>query len=370
MYYTYTYSLDGTVFYVGKGKSRRCSAHLYIAFNKHDTRYESYFYRKLRKLTTEGRIDEVVIEKVKEFSEETEALAHEKLLIKRYGRQVDGGSLCNLTLGGEGTSGYTHTNETKRKIAESSKGRVHSQTTKDRIAVATKSQHDDPDSAINSEQTKAKLREASKGNTSALGHTHSPETRQKISEAVQQADKEGRGKRHHEVSAETRARMSEALKGNQCAKGYKRTDAEKEAIRQRTLGNQHWLGKQHSKESIDKMGTTAFAKLPSGVIQEYPSINAMREALGVKGLATLLRAIRSGKPISKGKLAGWVFYTELEDNRIEVPEEYRDLPRSRKEAKALGVERYYTGAPCKYEHRDARYVSGGCCTCRDNRPTK
>lgn len=37
------------------------------------------------------------------------------------------------------------------------------------------------------------------------------------------------------------------------------------------------------------------------------------------------------------------------------------LPRTRKEAKALGVMRYFTGAPCPHGHMAERYTSVGSC---------
>ncbi|WP_221953106.1 HNH endonuclease [Rhizobium laguerreae] len=39
------------------------------------------------------------------------------------------------------------------------------------------------------------------------------------------------------------------------------------------------------------------------------------------------------------------------------------LPRSRAEAKAAGVNRYFTGEPCKHGHIAPRYVTAGCCEC-------
>lgn len=134
------------------------------------------------------------------------------------------------------------------------------------------------------------------------GQKHSKETRKKISAKIQQAVAEGRGGTFI-PSEETRKKMSEALKGNQCAKGYKRTDAEKEAIRQRMTGNQLWLGKQHSEESKAKMSKRVREET-SG--REFPSLTAVLEEYGFK-MPTLRRALKSGKPISKGEYAGLQF---------------------------------------------------------------
>lgn len=46
--------------------------------------------------------------------------------------------------------------------------------------------------------------------------------------------------------------------------------------------------------------------------------------------------------------------------------EYDEYPRTRKEAKELGVMFFYTGQPCKWGHIAPRYVSSnGCCVCRE-----
>lgn len=217
-----------------------------------------------------------------------------------------------------------------------------------------------------SDEQKAKLSAATKQQWETAdprtGKKHSQETKDKISAKIQQAMAEGRGpvKKRGE---ETRRRQSESLKGNQNAKGYKRTEAEREAIRERTLGNQHWLGKKHSKESIERMGTRAYAEDPKGNIQDYPSINAMREALGMAGLSGILRAIKSGYPLTSGSHAGWRFYTEKEDNRYPIPEEYKGVPRSRAEAKAAGASHYFNTVPCKNGHIALRKVKGTCTKC-------
>lgn len=42
---------------------------------------------------------------------------------------------------------------------------------------------------------------------------------------------------------------------------------------------------------------------------------------------------------------------------------YDSLPKSRREAKAQGAPRYFTGKPCKNGHVAERYVFGGCVPC-------
>jgi len=158
-----------------------------------------------------------------------------------------------------------------------------------------------------SDEQKAMLSEATKQQWETsdprTGHKHSPETRAKISAKIQEALAEGRGGKFI-PSEETRKKMSDALKGNQCAKGYKRTEAEREAIRQRTLGNQNWLGKRHTEESKAQMSKRVIELTTS---TEFPSLTAVLEQYGLK-MTTLRRALKSDKPISKGPNKGLHFH--------------------------------------------------------------
>lgn len=137
------------------------------------------------------------------------------------------------------------------------------------------------------------------------GRTHSDETKAKISAKVQDALAEGRGG-HFIPSEETRKKMSEALKGNQCAKGHKRTEAEKDAIAARMRGNQNWLGKTHTEESKAKMGRCVIATAPDGAQTTYPTITKLRAVLGLTP-PTVDRALKSGVPLAKGRMKGWSF---------------------------------------------------------------
>jgi group I intron endonuclease len=135
-----------------------------------------------------------------------------------------------------------------------------------------------------------------------VGKTHSDETKAIISAKVQFALSKGRGGKFI-PSAETRQRMSESLTGNQCATGYRRTDDEKEAIRQRMLGNKNWVGKKHTEASKAKMSKTVFV-MPDGIL--FHSLTAVLQYYGLK-MPTLSRALKSGKPLSKGRLMGHSF---------------------------------------------------------------
>ena len=107
-----------------------------------------------------------------------EAIQIEKYLIGYYGRKnLNLGELVNLTDGGEGTTGYILSDETKSKIAEKAKGRICSEETRLKISK----------SSLGRKPTKECLElrsERMKGNTHFLGKEHSEETKKKMSEAA------------------------------------------------------------------------------------------------------------------------------------------------------------------------------------------
>ena len=160
-----------------------------------------------------------------------------------------------------------------------------------------------------SEAQKAKLREAAKkqwaNSNPRAGVPHSPETRAKISDKVQQAVAEGRGGKFI-PSEETRAKMSESLKGNQNAKGHIRTEEHRRKLAEAAKGNQHWLGKSHNEESRIKMGKAVIAVDPDGAESAYPTITMLRAAMKLTP-PTVHRALESGKPLSRGRYKGWSF---------------------------------------------------------------
>jgi hypothetical protein len=51
----------------------------------------------------------------------------EKSLISKYKRKCDGGSLCNITIGGDGVVGVAWTEDHKRKISEGNKGKTRTE---------------------------------------------------------------------------------------------------------------------------------------------------------------------------------------------------------------------------------------------------
>lgn len=118
-FYVYGYFEPGSElpFYVGKGTGSRAWDH----FRSYLLNGPTPFYKQLRELIANGQKPDVRLLEV-DLSE-TEAFALEIELIAKYGRSdVETGCLSNCTDGGDGTSGYVHSEETKAKIGAANTG--------------------------------------------------------------------------------------------------------------------------------------------------------------------------------------------------------------------------------------------------------
>lgn len=160
MFCTYAhYTPEGRLFYIGKGQGRR--AYEFSNRGKH-----------WKNVTAKYGKPEVQI--LANWDTEQEALDHEILLIDCF--KELGHKLCNKTAGGEGISGYRHTEAAKLKIAAASKGNKWNlgvpmrEETKQKIRLANTGKKM-PQEAVeksrnakigkkHSEETKAKLRQA------------------------------------------------------------------------------------------------------------------------------------------------------------------------------------------------------------------
>lgn len=103
----------------------------------------------------------------------------------------------NLTGGGEGIRGFSHTPETRQRLSEINRGKTHSLETRQKISSGNFGK-------ILSLETRQKMSNSKRGEKNAMyGKTFSPEHRQKISSG-------NLGKNH---SLETRQRLSEINRG-------------------------------------------------------------------------------------------------------------------------------------------------------------
>jgi len=111
-YYIYLLinSLDNKVFYVGKGHGRRMYWHKKHALT--GDHHNKHLQNKILQLIRLG--GKIIYKKAFESKDEKEVFKQEMLTIKFFGFE----NLCNLTEGGEGSTGYTHTNEALNKMKE------------------------------------------------------------------------------------------------------------------------------------------------------------------------------------------------------------------------------------------------------------
>lgn len=119
---------------------------------------------------------------------------------------------------------------------------------------------------------------------------HTPEAKARIAKAAKERvqSHEEKAKRRstmrgHQVSTATRLKISAALSGP----------------------NNPWYGKKRPDHGA-KVSKAIVVIDPSGRSTEYPSISAVRFALGLKP-PTIHRALKAGSPISRGPFTGWVF---------------------------------------------------------------
>ena len=220
-FYVYIYYDPETdkPFYVGKGISNRWQPKL-----RH-SRQNPYLCNKLRKIGVENVIVKFALENVCEEC----ALCCEIDLISVIGRKDRGdGPLVNMTDGGDGWSGTSHSKETRKKISKTLSGRplgyTRSKETCKRLSVANK------------------------------GRKLSEETKRKVSENSARKGKPAwnRGKK---MSNEVKEKLSKALKGKPAwnkgkilGKGRKHTE---EAKRKMGVARYKWW--QENKKNLLKV---------------------------------------------------------------------------------------------------------------------
>ena len=106
-FYTYAYLReDETPYYIGKGSENRL------------------YTKKKREIHPPKDKSRIIF--LKQNLTEEEAFKHEKYMIAVFGRiDLGTGILRNKTNGGEGTSGFIQSEETRRKQSEAKKGKNH-----------------------------------------------------------------------------------------------------------------------------------------------------------------------------------------------------------------------------------------------------
>ena len=183
---------------------------------------------------------EPVVEILWRGPDEKYALGLEVALIYLWKRKCDGGTLTNMTLGGEGSSGNQVSEETHRRISVAVTGRKHSEEALLNMSKAQKGRVVSEEHRLNmsktrkgyitSEDTKRTISMAQKGRVMSeearlkmKGHTVSKETGHKLSLA----------KKGHTVSEETRRKISLANTGRVLS--LRRSSPEDEQCSEETL---------------------------------------------------------------------------------------------------------------------------------------
>ena len=140
------------------------------------------------------------------------------------------------------------------------------------------------------ESTRLKIKEANLNNP-WKGGKHTPEAIAKIAAAS----------RGRPVSEETRAKRSAALKGREIP-----LDQRLRISKTLSGAGNFWYGKERPDSFKEKIRKAVEATAPDGMVSQYESIQALREALGLKP-PTVNRAIKSGEALARGPYKGWMF---------------------------------------------------------------
>lgn len=121
MFYTYVWKNErGVPFYVGKGYGKRAWV---------ITKRSKDFMDIYSSCTCSVEIAD-------QFIHESQAFAHEIHLIAKYGRVENGGTLVNMTDGGEGASGLSHSECAKIKMSLLRRGHAVSEETRRKISAS------------------------------------------------------------------------------------------------------------------------------------------------------------------------------------------------------------------------------------------
>ena len=199
-FYTYAYLReDKTPYYIGKGTGDR-------------------IYSTNRRNNPPKDKSRIIF--LKQNLTEEEAFRHEIYMIAVFGRKdLGNGILHNRTDGGEGSSGWVPSEETRRKISEASKGNTYmlgktlSEETKRKMSETRKGK-------THSEETKKKQSEVKKGKTFSEEHRRNLSEAQKGKSLSEETRRKMSETRKGKIpSKETRRKLSEARKGQ--AKGKK-----------------------------------------------------------------------------------------------------------------------------------------------------
>ena len=107
----------------------------YVGIGKRKNRIRSKYSRNIYWHNIVNKTDYIAEILAENLSWE-DACELEIFLIEEYGRKKDGGKLCNITIGGDGAKGFSHTEKYKLNLSNRMMGNILSQETKDKISKA------------------------------------------------------------------------------------------------------------------------------------------------------------------------------------------------------------------------------------------
>lgn len=134
--FTYIYALvdprNNAIRYIGKSDKpkRRLETHL-IPYNLRNKTHKNAWINQLLKLGLKPKLETL------DWVPTSEWPAEEKKWIARF-RNLPGPKLTNSTDGGDGLVGFTHSEETKKRLSESNRGRIHSPESIEKIRASLK----------------------------------------------------------------------------------------------------------------------------------------------------------------------------------------------------------------------------------------
>jgi hypothetical protein len=136
----------------------------------------------------------------------------EKEFIDLYKRKVDGGTLCNITKGGDGVLGIVHSEEARKKMGEPNKGKTISEWHRKRISEFHTGK-------VVAKQTKEKMSEKMSGEKNhRYGVNASEETKNKMSASAKKGEDHQFSKLKSSDVLEIRRLSSEGMGKNKISK--------------------------------------------------------------------------------------------------------------------------------------------------------
>ena len=218
---------DYRYYYSGEGIERVYNYHK--SLREHNRSYNEHLLRSIEKYGFEA----FEVNKCLDYAFSLEELnIKEKVYIQLYDSLKNG---YNETLGGDGTEGRPHSEETRQKISEARKGKHHSEETRQKISEANKGDNHPMYGKYHTEETKQKMSKIKKGENNPMhGNHHSEEVKQKIRE----------GNKGKHLSNEAKQKISEAKKGeNNPMYGKHLSNEAKQKISEARKGK--YIGENH-----------------------------------------------------------------------------------------------------------------------------